>query len=377
MADDDKKRENDGHDILIGGGGDDKIYGGAGEDVITGGSGHDTIHGGQDGDWIRGGSGHDLIYGGSGDDVIMGDAGNDTIDAGMGDDLIIDSGGDDTLVGGHGADTFAFTPGHGDDTIVDFDTANDKIDLSRLTSDITFEQLQGKMSTITDPDDPDTVTGVQIDLTEFGGGTIVLRGIADIADLTAEMFILPGGESPLDDTLVEGPVEGTDGDDFVIGGTGGETYRTGGGDDIVLAEEGDDTVYGGDGHDLVHGGEGDDVIEGGAGHDMLIGGEGSDTLIGGEGSDLLIGGAGADTFVFLPDHGNDTIADFSDGEDLIDLSAFTGIAGFGDLSIAQQGENVQIDLSAHGGGTITLNNFSLEDLDAADFAFHEAPLDGM
>ena len=369
MADDDKKRENDGHDIRIGGGGDDKIYGGAGEDVITGGSGHDTIHGGQDGDWIRGGSGHDLIYGGSGDDVIMGDAGNDTIDAGMGDDLIIDSGGDDTLVGGHGADTFAFTPGHGDDTIVDFDTANDKIDLSRVTSDITFEQLQGKMSTIADPDDPDTVTGVQIDLTEFGGGTIVLRGIADIADLTAEMFILPGGESPLDDTLVEGPVEGTDGDDFVIGGTGGETYRTGGGDDIVLAEEGDDTVYGGAGHDLLIGGEGDDTLIGGEGHDMLVGGEGDDRLI---------GGAGADTFVFLPDHGNDTIADFSDGEDLIDLSAFTGIAGFGDLSIAQQGENVQIDLSAHGGGTITLNNFSLEDLDAADFAFHvEAQVDGM
>ena len=36
-------------------------------------------------------------------------------------------------------------------------------------------------------------------------------------------------------------------------------------------------------------------------------------------SSILTGGAGADTFVFASGHGNDTIADFTDGEDLIDL----------------------------------------------------------
>ena len=39
------------------------------------------------------------------------------------------------------------------------------------------------------------------------------------------------------------------------------------------------------------------------------------------------GGAGADTFVYAPGDGNDKIEDFTDGEDLIDLTAITGITG--------------------------------------------------
>lgn len=371
MADDDKKTENEA-DVLIGigGSGDDTIYGGDGGDVLTGGSGADTVYGGEGDDWIRGGSGNDTIEGGAGDDIIGGDAGDDTIYGGAGDDIIIESGGDDTLTGGEGADTFAFVPGHGDDTITDFDGTEDRIDLSLFATSITFEQLQEKMSTITDPNEPDVVTGVQIDLTEFGGGTITLEGVTDPADLTAEMFRLPGTGSPTDDTVVEAPVEGTDAHEFFIGDTGGETYRAAGGNDIVLAEEGDDTVYGGEGRDAIHGGEGDDAIYGGEGHDAIHGGEGADVIEGGAGNDFLTGGSGADTFVFQPDHGNDTITDFTDGEDTIDLSAFTDIGGFGDLSIVQQGDHVQIDLSAHGGGTITLTGFNLEDLDAADFTFH-------
>ena len=83
----------------------------------------------------------------------LGDAGDDTVDGGAGDDLIIDGGGDDTLTGGSGEDTFSFLPGHGDDTITDFDTANDEIDLSQFSMAITFTELQGKMSTVTDPND--------------------------------------------------------------------------------------------------------------------------------------------------------------------------------------------------------------------------------
>ena len=45
-----------------------------------------------------------------------------------------------------------------------------------------------------------------------------------------------------------------------------------------------------------------------------------DWLSGGTGTDTLTGGAGADTFAYFAGHGSDTITDFTDGEDVIDLS---------------------------------------------------------
>ncbi len=95
------------------------------------------------------------------------------------------------------------------------------------------------------------------------------------------------------------------------------------------------------------------------------------------GGDTLTGGAGADTFVFEAGHGDDTVTDFTDGEDQIDLSAFTGITQFSDLMVNQVGNDVQIDLSDEtGGGTITLQNFLLADMDETDFVFYETPSDG-
>lgn len=79
--------------------------------------------------------------------------------------------------------------------------------------------------------------------------------------------------------------------------------------------------------------------------------------------------AGADTFVFNPDDGNDTIADFENGADKIDLSAVSSISGYSDLTITQEGDDTKIDLSAHGGSEIILDNFTSTDLDASDFEF--------
>ena len=73
------------------------------------------------------------------------------------------------------------------------------------------------------------------------------------------------------------------------------------------------------------------------------------------------GGAGADTFVFTAGHGNDTIKDFTDGEDLIDLSQISGISGFEDLTITADGTTAVIDLTAHCGGTIRLENVEVAD----------------
>ena len=81
--------------------------------------------------------------------------------------------------------------------------------------------------------------------------------------------------------------------------------------------------------------------------------------------------------MFEADHGTDTVTDFANGTDLIDLTALTGIDEFSDLSglITADGATAVIDLTGQGGGTIRLENTAVTDLDADDFDFYEAPID--
>ena len=460
---DDQVKGDKGTDIIYGGEGDDILDGGEGVDLVVGGAGDDEIEGGGGNDYIIGGEGDDTLTGdagadlfifsdGDGDDTItdfdtandvidltsfdssiswddlsakfsaitdpddpntvtgveidlsdfgggtitlegvtstgdltsdmfnlpiIGDENADTLTGGAGDDWIDGGAGDDTLTGGSGADTFTFDAGDGDDTITDFDTENDLIVLNNFDTAITWDDLSAKFSTITDPDDPNTVTGVKIDLSDFGGGSITLDGVTSTSDLTIDMFDLP-----------DGAAEG-DGDnaasEYIVGHSGDDEIDGGGGHDTLFGDEGDDTLYGGAGSDWLFGGEGGDTLYGGAGSDALIGGEGDDTLdggadddtlTGGTGNDTLTGGAGNDGFYYFPGHGNDTITDFTDGEDVINLTLFKDITQFSDLSVSQDGADVVIDLSGQGGGTLTLENFALSDLDAADFTFYVAPTEG-
>ena len=58
-------------------------------------------------------------------------------------------------------------------------------------------------------------------------------------------------------------------------------------------------------------------------------------------------------FVFDAGDGADTISDFTDGEDLIDLRTITGITEFNDLTVTASGNDVLITMgSDDGGGTI-------------------------
>ncbi len=112
---------------------------------------------------------------------------------------------------------------------------------------------------------------------------------------------------------------------------------------------------------------GDDVLLGGAGNDILIGGDGDDQLTGGAGNDRLDGGAGADRFVFnAPLSGDDTIVDFTDGQDLIEISAAAGATGMADLTIQQDGADTLIAFDTE---TIRLLGVDATTVDAADFHF--------
>ena len=136
-----------------------------------------------------------------------------------------------------------------------------------------------------------------------------------------------------------------------------------------VAGSGDDSVLGNEAANLLEGRDGDDELQGNGGNDSIFGGTGFDTVHGGAGDDVLSGGADDDTFVFAPGNGDDTIADFTDGDDKIDLSAFADITSVDDLSMDQQEGDVVIDLSGQDGGTIIVSDFDIANLDASDFLF--------
>ena len=110
-------------------------------------------------------------------------------------------------------------------------------------------------------------------------------------------------------------------------------------------------------------------------NDQIIGNGVADRLDGYVGNDLLRGGGGKDVFVFVDSWGKDTIADFQDKSDRIELGydvngfkaeSFADIKGL----ISQNGNDVVIDFSSiYAGDTLILRNMDVSDLSAADFLF--------
>ena len=343
--------------------GDDKLIGGAGNDWLEGGAGDDELIGGDDDDLLIGDSSPIFIFGLlpvaflGGDDsdeavahvllmLIIDEltAGDDRLDGGAGDDLLQGGGGNDTLIGGTGID------------LLDGGAGNDELN-----------------------------AGAGADYLRGGDGSDHLVGGADDDRLEggAGNDILVGGEG--NDYLI--------GDDFssllFLGAREGDPDGNGNGDDYVdVVDERIDT--GGEGVDEHSDGNGNDHVDyvvGGlspgylvsdpllpsilviAGDDELSGGPGDDWIDGGGGNDRLSGGQGADVFIFAPWSGDDLITDFRVGEDKIDLTAFADIDYADDLAARQQGDNLVIDLSAQGGGEITLQDFDAADLADLQFIF--------
>ena len=64
---------------------------------------------------------------------------------------------------------------------------------------------------------------------------------------------------------------------------------------------GDDTLIGGNNNDSIFGDRGDDFLAGAAGDDVISGGFGNDEIIGGEGSDTITGNSESDLFTYAED----------------------------------------------------------------------------
>jgi hypothetical protein len=117
------------------------------------------------------------------------------------------------------------------------------------------------------------------------------------------------------------------------------------GNDNLTGTSGSDIINGSEGDDVLTGVRANDVLNGGDGNDILSGGKGSDTLNGGLGNDNLAGGAGNDVFVLGAGLGVDTISDFGNRQDTIQL--INGLT-FGLLSISPGTNGTLIRLASSG-----------------------------
>ena len=237
---------------------------------------------------------------------LYGEAGDDTLEAynatkvllsgGEGNDEIYSSGKENTITGGKGDDSIevdstktliTYADGDGNDLVEGFNSTS-TLKIGNGTTDTYYVEKDGDNVIVT-----------------VGDGSITLN---DAASLWVET--LNGGKGGLKN------IKGTFQSDTLTVTVSAATLDAG----IKTADASARTAA-----TKIVGNSEDNSIIGGSGKDKLYGKDGNDTLDGGKGNDYLHGGAGNDVFVLSA--GKDTIADYTEGEDVV------YIGGSGDLEI--------------------------------------------
>lgn len=143
------------------------------------------------------------------------------------------------------------------------------------------------------------------------------------------------------------------------------------GDDVLNGDAAANTIRGFNGNDTIRGGSNNDTLFGNNGNDVLDGMTGNDILVGGRGDDRLTGGAGNDTFDYsrLEDGkkapaGNDTITDFTHGQDVILLGEGAWFKGETHADYNADGV-IDTRVTLTSGGTLTL--LGVSQIQAGDF----------
>ncbi|MBQ0803814.1 MAG: Hint domain-containing protein [Sulfitobacter sp.] len=284
------------------GGGNDTVTGSDGGDNISTGGGDDSVAAGGGNDTIAGEGGNDILDGGAGDDLLDGGDGNDSLDGGDGNDVI--SGDEPGVAGVPDADLPLISepfdqdpnPNDNKDTInggAGNDTIDGGDDADVIDGGIGDDVIEGGIDddTITGGEGDDIITDIQGSDSIFGndGNDSIIAGVDTFSDYPNDQQFIT---NPLTGATIPNPFFGTgdpnpdDSRDYVDGGAGNDTIRTG--DDA-------DTIFGGTGHDSINAGIDDDFVSGGDGNDSIIGSHGSDTLRGNDGNDTIWGGFGPET----------------------------------------------------------------------------------
>jgi len=245
-------------------------------------------------------------------------------------------------------------------------------------------------------------TGIMIDLnsknTEIANSGTISGGSFSIVDQAGEVNVVNTGILVGDVSLGAGADrfenKGTaeniflgEGDDvFVLRSGSCGTIDGGGGDDVYrlsksvkIAEDstgGSDTVFAGlawtlgaNFENLTLAGRHNISGTGNELDNLIKGNRGENRLAGLSGDDQLTGGGGTDIFVYETGGGADTITDFRNGTDRLDLSGWSAITSYADL-MAHHISVAGDDLIIHAGsGKLTLLDTDRAELDASDFIF--------
>lgn len=205
--------------------------------------------------------------------------------------------------------------------------------------------------------------GTNADYIDAGDGNDIVVGGTGVDTLYGG-----NGNDTIDGGTDNDYIEAGDGDDEVDGGTNADTIEGNAGNDVLDGNAGNDLLYGNDGNDAIHGGNGADTI---------VAGTGNDTIHGGAGNDRLTGDSGSDRFVYLNEtNGTDTLLDFEDGIDIIDITAFgitqaqldsntDGFVTAADAMAVLSGGDLKVNVAV--GTAIIVDNFT--SLAVSDFDF--------
>lgn len=200
-----------------------------------------------------------------------------------------------------------------------------------------------------------TINGVAIkDVIDGLGGADTLRGL--------------GGDDVLNGDAGNDKLFGGGGSDTLNGDAGKDVLNGGGASDIMRGGSGNDLLIGSNGNDRLFGDTGRDVLNGGNGRDIMKGGVGNDKLFGDRGNDKLTGQGGRDHFGFSKRDGRDTITDFRDRQDKIDLKGFNFKTKQQALNHFKEigGQNND-KVGFHSNGThIVINGVDLKDISGSD-----------
>lgn len=226
--------EADGANTVIGVNG--SLQGG---DVLTGASSPLSL------DMVGRDNAADLLIGGAGNDKLFGLSGSDTLSGGAGDDQLFGDAGADVLTGGAGADRFAYrgfddsNAASGYDIVTDFVSGIDGVDLYYLNN------LQS------------------VALVRSGGGTFLFAAtsggqvqVGFTGAVQGTDLINPFGTAAAFGYDVVGEGVG----ETLTGSTGNDRLFGLAGNDILNGGAGNDILYGDAGADLLTGGAGADVF---------------------------------------------------------------------------------------------------------------------
>ena len=303
--------------IILGTDGDDNLIGTSGDDTIMSLNGNDTISGRAGDDYLNGGDGNDVIYGEEGNDRIDGSYKDDYLDGGVGDDVITDGLGSDRMYGGSGQDEFVVTANNDLSTIHNY---IDEITDFNVTEDtLNLESFSNRF--------------VNLDQ---------LKKFYNISEVSGNTELdLGNGHKLILENISKASLENNVNIKFDL------TQISG----LIGSNE-------------------NEIITGTSGNDIIIDGKGFDVLTGGTGNDMF-------TITQNSENGDiDTIVDFTQGTDIIDIRSFGDYIDVRHLDMAQKGNDTIIYFDQDrardiGSQKLIIKNINKDNLTNNDFKFRE------